>query len=101
VSGVAARARAGDPATSKLAAESLRLAGSQAFVMRLFRAVREPLADHELVDLAVSAGCRLTAQRIRTARAELAARGLVVVVAGETRPTPAGRRALVWKAAGS
>lgn len=93
------RARSSDPVTSHLAAQGLQLAESQAVVLRLLREAGQPLADHELVERAMGEGCRLTGQRIRTARSELAGQGLVQVALGVFHKTPAGRRAQTWQAA--
>jgi hypothetical protein len=98
------KTRAEDPVTSLAAARSVRLADSQEYVLSLFHAAGRPLADFEVTDLAVSLGCRLTAQRLRTARAELAEQGRLVLVPGAVKRTYTGHVARVWslpKEAGS
>jgi acyl-CoA reductase-like NAD-dependent aldehyde dehydrogenase len=90
------RARVTDPSTSRLAAQAARLSDSQAYVLGIFHATGRALADHELVDLATSLGSRFTGQRLRSARAELAARGRLVLVPNQIRKTHSGRVARVW-----
>ena len=95
------RSRSTDPVTSLEAGRSVDLNDSQREVLDLFRIAAERgsgrLADHELIDLAAQCGSTYSAQRIRSARAELAELRRVVRVAGEYRPGPSkSRRAQVW-----
>lgn len=97
--GVEPRARVKDPVTSVDAARSVDLKGSQAEVMRLFRRFVPAgwgLADHELVKLASLKGSTYTAQRIRSARAELAKKGLLEHKPGDYVESPTGHPARVW-----
>lgn len=96
------RARLTDPDTSHLAAEAADLEGSQAVVHAVLEyAGPDGLTDEEIAEgarqaqfLAV-AGRRYSDSRLRTARAELVERG-VVVDAGHVRPTAFGHEARVW-----
>lgn len=94
--GVLPRSRSTDPVTSVDAGRSADLSRSQRQVLALFERVAQPVADHELVRTAELMGLPFTAQRIRTARAELAEAGRVVLVEGQYRRTKTGRRAQVW-----
>lgn len=98
--GVEPRARVKDPVTSVDAARSVDLKGSQAEVLWLFELVEAEgssgIADHELVMLAQTRGSTFTAQRIRSARAELAKKGLLEHKPGDYVESPTGHPARVW-----
>ncbi len=98
--GVEPRSRATDPVTSVDAGRDADLSRSQAAVLDIFRtsrfAQRWGLADHTLVYLAGVAGLDFTPQRIRSARAELAKRQLVVHTPGNYVESPTGKNARVW-----
>lgn len=104
VNGDGPRTRRHDPLTSHLAADSneTTVPESQTFVYDLLW-IHGPLADHELVEAAEKDykanphAMSWTAQRLRSARAELVERGLVRMVAGESRRTATGRNAHVWE----
>jgi len=92
------RTRTTDPLTSHQAADSNNISGSRAVVLDLLRMVG-PQADHEMVDRHEWSRVhpQYTAQRLRTARAELVEAGLVEF-AGEYHLTPTGRRTQMWRA---
>ncbi|MGN6200499.1 hypothetical protein [Humibacter sp.] len=89
------RHRKADPVTSQLAAEGSDLEGSQAAVFIALAGVGERGAtDEEIKELVVGLG-RWSDARLRSARAELVAAG-VVVDSGSLRTTSYGRDAKVW-----
>lgn len=90
------RSRTTDPITSVDAGRAADLNRSQRQVLALFEHITRPVADHELVRTAELMGLPFTAQRIRSARSELAELGRVVLVEGEFKRTKTGRRAQVW-----
>lgn len=92
--GTRPRSRRRDPVTSVDAGRFAALSASQWEVLRLFMEQGRPLADHELV--AVAWGSPFTPQRIRSARAELAESGLLVLVEDFYRKTATGHRARLW-----
>lgn len=98
--GVEPRSRTTDPVTSVDAGRDADLSGSQAAVLSLFRRRHRRsllgMADHELVSFAAAEGVDFTPQRIRTARAELAKRKLVVHTPGDYVESPTGKNARVW-----
>lgn len=95
--GTLPRSRRTDPTTSVDAGRAADLSASQREVLRLFAVMRRwPMADHELIEVATAWRSPFTPQRIRSARAELAAAGRLVLVEGETRKTPTGGNARVW-----
>lgn len=96
------RARLTDPNTSHLAAEAADLEGSQAVVHAVLEyAGPDGLTDEEISEGArqerfvAIVGRRYSDSRLRTARAELVERG-VVVDAGHVRHTAFGYEARVW-----
>lgn len=99
----APRVRRTDPVTSSIAADATakKLAGSQQAVLTALR--ERPMADHELVT-AVQADAEwgktriYSPSRIRSARSELAEKGLVRK-ANFTRPTISNLPADVWEVA--
>lgn len=97
-----ATARRTDPETSREAARSVQnIAQAQEDVLALLK--RGPATDEELKarhDSAVSLGAmkRQSPSGLRTRRAELVERGLIVSD-GRTRRTTAGRNSLVWRLA--
>ncbi|MEB0289199.1 hypothetical protein QN351_01545 [Cryobacterium sp. 10C2] len=93
--GARPRSRRRAPITSVDAGRTAPLVTSQAAVLALFDRVGK-LADHELVALAEWAGVTCTPQRIRTARAELAEAGHLILLEGAFRLTDRRRRARVW-----
>lgn len=100
----ATNTRANDPETSHEADRSVKVTHSKDYVLQTLR-VFGPLADHELVELHADdragqkAFGRFSAQRLRSARADLVREGLIEEVAGVFRNTDSGRRAHVWRAA--
>lgn len=96
--GAAARSRSTDPVTSVDAGRAADLPASQAAVLNLLGNAYGGLTDTELVDLAETFGTKFSAQRLRTARAELTEAGLVVQVEGEFRRARK-YRARVWELA--
>lgn len=98
-----AHARRTDPDTSHAAAQSIdNLTARQAAVLACFRhsAACVGLTDHELVTLYrhTPDAPEQSSSGLRTRRAELAARGLVMD-SGKRRKLRTGRTAIVWKAA--
>lgn len=94
--GVLPRSRRTDPTTSVDAGRDADLRDSQREVLWLFEShAGRDFADHELVDLAQQTGSTYSAQRIRSARAELTELGRIVQVEGEYRKTKT-KRARVW-----
>lgn len=98
------RARRTDPGTSHAAAASVdNITATQFYILTL---LQNALTDYELVDLYGELFAysdenevpRASESGIRSRRAELVARGLVVDT-GERRTMPSGRLAIVWKAA--
>lgn len=87
-----AHARSTDPTTSHLAAAGIVTKPSQIAVLRVFRSAGEPMADFELemIAIAVEGAGRFSPSRLRSARSELQAAGLVRST-GDRRPTPYGR----------
>lgn len=104
LNGPGPRARRSDPITSHEAADSNDVYPSQTYVFDLLWLLG-PSTDHELVAAAEKdfkehpEQVAWTPQRLRSARSELAGRGLVVHPEGEYRPSPSGRRAQVWRVA--
>lgn len=97
------RARRSDPDTSHEAAEESDLAGSQLVVEALLNyAGPNGLTDEELFEgsrapwVVELVGHRYSGSRLRTARSELVAAG-VVDDAGVLRVTEFGRASKVWK----
>lgn len=97
--GLSPRSRSEDPVTSVDAGRAANLNASQQYVLDLFVWTGRPLADHELVQIAVDRGSYFTAQRIRSARSELAELSRLALVDDRYSETPSGRRARVWKLA--
>ena len=89
-----ARARRSDPITSHEASDLNDVESSIGLVLSSLRGFG-PSADHELVQMLSQSG--FTPQRLRTARAALAERGLVEP-SGMYRLTAHNRRAVVWSA---
>lgn len=95
------RARLTDPDTSHLAAEGSDLAGSQDVVYQILDlAGADGATDEEILEQArmnaiLRNGRVYTGSRLRTARAELVARG-IVVDAGRTRPTRSRYQSRIW-----
>lgn len=87
-----ARTRKTDPVTSHEAGDSNNVAASQQAVLAEFRKVDFGYADFELQ---VKLGGQFSPERIRTARHELAEKG-VLEFAGIYRMTRSNRRAQVW-----
>lgn len=95
--GVNPRSRTVDPVTSVDAGRDAQLTASQGEVLSMFHARPiDGFADHELVEWAEYSGSRYTPQRIRSARAELAEKGLLEHGEGDYRKTPTGKNARVW-----
>lgn len=100
--GVAARSRSTDPTTSVDAGRSVDLGHSQGYVWDTL-SVFGPFADHELAEFYEGDRSgramygQFTAQRLRSARAELVEQGRVEFT-GEVCKTPSGRDARIWKA---
>lgn len=95
------RARLTDPITSHEAAEGLDINRSQTLVLARARTVTDPFTDLQLEQSFATdppPGPRLSPQRIRSARHELHARGLIDFT-GYTRPST-GRRRCLWRVAG-
>ena len=88
------RVRRTDPVTSHEAADSSNLWKPRSWILTTL--VREPFADHELVEIALNLALPFTGSRIRTARAELTRMGLVEE-SGIYRMTENNRRAIVWQ----
>lgn len=89
------RARRTDPATSHLAAESVdNITATQSFVLRC---LKRPRNDVELVNAyrAYKTAPRASESGIRTRRAELVDRGLVIDTGRRVRLS-SGRYAIVW-----
>ena len=102
--GARPRSRSTDPVTSVDAGRGADMRASQREVLDVFEFAqsmhgRADLADHELVQVAASMHSKFSAQRLRSARAELAEDGLIVLVEGEYRATASGKRARVWRVA--
>lgn len=97
--GARPRSRSTDPITSVDAGRMADLNESQRDVLAIFYLSERPLAHHELVELAVTLGLKRTAQRIRSACAELVDEGLVVMVEGDYAITETGHRAHRWQIA--
>lgn len=96
------RARLTDPVTSHRAADAADLEGSQAVVAAALElAGSRGFTDDEIAEasrldyIVAMAGRRYSPSRLRTARAELVADG-VVVDSGTLRTTAYGRDAKVW-----
>jgi hypothetical protein len=90
-----ARARVTDPETSHEAAESVdRVTETQEYILR---ALRRPRADVELVEAyrSFKRAPRASESGIRSRRAELVDRGLVVDTGRRVR-LDSGRYAIVW-----
>ena len=99
--GVAARSRSTDPTTSVGAGRSANLARSQDCVTDILETFG-PMADHELVNLqqqglwGQTPWGKFSAQRLRSARAELVELGRVEF-SGLYDVTDSGRKARVWQ----
>lgn len=90
-----ARARATDPATSHEAAASVSWsakADSQRVVLAALKVAGEPITDEQIISRAIA---HFSPSRLRTARAELVAAG-VVVQAG-FGVTSRGRKCAKWR----
>jgi hypothetical protein len=98
--GVSPRSRGTDPVTSVDAGRDAQLTSSQEEVLWLFHeaanAGSAAFADHELVAFAQNRGSTYTPQRIRSARAELAEKGLLIHAEGDYCTSPTGKNARVW-----
>lgn len=93
-----ARARNTDPVTSDLAAESVSdITETQNYILAQLRVF--PMADHELISVLrrISDAPKASESGIRSRRAELVERGLVVD-SGQRAKTASGRQAIVWRA---
>lgn len=95
--GALPRSRAKDPVTSVDAGREAALMESQREVLQLLRNLGCQVSDRELVRHALRVKSVYSPQRLRSARAELAEIGLVVLVDGVYRTSPRGRREQVWE----
>ncbi len=92
------RSRWSDPETSRKAAESITLPRVTDTQRRILAALIRPATDEELIARIADLWPehRVSPQSIRSRRAELVRRGLVVD-SGTTRPTEYGSSATVWR----
>lgn len=91
------RARMADPVTSHEAADSISGEAREASELFVLDAVKAygPVTDADVFDLAQISGHKWSPSRLRTARAQLVTKGLVVEYDREGRTT-SGRRAIRW-----
>ena len=90
-----AYARRTDPETSQDAAASVRVTEGQAEVLDFFM-MWGPMPDHLMVSMAEGISTRQSPSGLRTRRAELVTKGLLVWAERWVR-LPSGRRARVWR----